>query len=90
MTFKVTKASDWNFEDEKTFATLEELKDYITAVNDKDNSCVILVSQSYQSYLFMISGLSKGGFMDYIESLQYLNIIVSIVTMVIVIILLSD
>ena len=28
--------------------------------------------------------------MDYIESLQYLNIIVSIVTMVIVIIILSD
>ena len=28
--------------------------------------------------------------MDYIESLQYLNIIVSIITMVIVIILLSD
>ena len=41
MTFTVTKASDWDFKEDKTFTTLEELKDYITAVNDKDKSCVI-------------------------------------------------
>ena len=46
MTFKVTKASDLNFEDEKTFATLEELKDYITAVNDERKSCVIYFDTS--------------------------------------------
>ena len=28
MTFKVHKASDWNYEETVTFNTLEELKDY--------------------------------------------------------------
>ena len=46
MTFKVTKASDWNFVDEKTFATLEELKDYIISVDKKNKSCVIYFDSS--------------------------------------------
>lgn len=41
MTFKITKASDLNYEDMKDFTTLEELKDYITAINPDRKSCVI-------------------------------------------------
>ena len=41
MTFKVKRASDFDFEDEKTFTTLEELKEYVTTVNSKTKACVI-------------------------------------------------
>ena len=46
MEFRILKASDWNFRDKKTFSTIEELKDYINAVNPERKSCVIYFGQS--------------------------------------------
>lgn len=41
MTFKISQASDYHFEDTKTFTTIEYLKEYIETVNPKCKSCVI-------------------------------------------------
>ena len=41
MTFKIERASDFNFADEKNFTTLEELKEYVTTVNPRIKACVI-------------------------------------------------
>lgn len=40
-TFKITKASDWNFRENKTFETLKELRDYVISNNEKGSACVI-------------------------------------------------
>ena len=57
MEFRILKASDWNFRDKKTFSTIEELKDYINAVNPERKSCVIYLVK--KKFGFMILGLSE-------------------------------
>ena len=46
MTFKIDKASDWNYKDLKEFTTIEELKDYIATKNPERESCVIYFDES--------------------------------------------
>lgn len=41
MLFKITKASQLDFEDYKEFKTLEELRDFVMNENKKFKSCII-------------------------------------------------
>ena len=41
MEFKITKASDYEFVEHRTFSTIEEIRDFVLSENKKSHSCVI-------------------------------------------------